>query len=126
MFSTLKALTLSAAIGTVAAVAQPAKADHVSFGIGIGARPGRVSTVVYPAPTYFAPTFVAPSYGYAPGYYYPPQTIIYPQPTYYYGVTPYYPPDLYYQPTYYSPNVSFSFGTSFGHDGGRRLHYGRW
>ena len=122
MFTSLKMWMAAAAIAGTAAVVQPVRADHFGVGFGIGVVP-QVRTYVQPAPYYYQPTFVAPSY-------------YYPQPTYYYGAPAYYPQPTYYypQPTYYysqpyyAPSVSFSFGGVFGGGGhgGRRLSFGRW
>ena len=132
MISTLKTLALTAVIGSMAALAQPAMAGgHVSFGIGFG-----VNTVypapVYPAPVYAAPVYAAPVYAapvytapayVAPAYAAPGQVTTVAPSTVYYAPAPVYAAPAYvaapyYAPSYYpSPAFYLSVGTFFGgHD----------
>ncbi len=101
MITSLKILAAVAAIGGMAAMSQPAKADHVRVGVGLGLN--------FVAPTYITPAYVSPGYVapiYTPAYVpapvvsyaapavvagYGPATYYYPQPAYYYPPTVVYP-----------------------------------
>ena len=116
MFTTMKMLAVASVLAVTGAMAQPARADHVSLGIGIGVnvRPtvvsgGFIATTPY-VPVYSAgsfgasQTFYQPDFYYGGGYYqdgsYVPQPVYYGRPRMY-GTPNYYnAPGAYYGPVY--------------------------
>jgi hypothetical protein len=139
MITTIKTLAILGTLAATAFTTLPAKADHVSIGLGVSVAPARS---YYAAPVYVAPapvtyytvptysyttTYVAPTYSYAAPTYYYPSTPVYTAPSYY--ATPTYiyspAPTYYYSPAptyYYSrPALDIGFGFNFGgrdHDRG--------
>jgi hypothetical protein len=122
MISMFKTLAVLGVIAGSAFIAQPAKADHVSVGLGISVVPARTYV---PGPVYYQPAYVpsvttyyALAYSYPSGYY--PQT--YYAPRVFYAPPVMYPPTYYAAPTYYYPAPAYysrpSFDFSFGFFGG--------
>jgi hypothetical protein len=131
MTSMFKTLTVLSVLATGAFAAQPAKADHVSIGIGIPVPTIRVvAPRVYVAPVYVPPVttvYAAPSYSYTTSYYAPsyyPPTVVYSPPVVYSSPV-YCPPTYYYSEPVVSTRLFLplpSFGISFGFGGGHHGH----
>jgi hypothetical protein len=137
MFTMIKSLAVLGIAAVTAFAAAPAKADHVSVGLGINIAPARAyyarPVYVAPAPvTYYAApayttTYVAPAYTttYVAPAYVAPAPVVYAAPAYV-APAPVYvaPAPVYYSRPVFDIGIGFGFGGHWGggHGGG---HGGR-
>ncbi|HVT81192.1 MAG TPA: hypothetical protein VHM90_11095 [Phycisphaerae bacterium] len=120
MFQTLKALAIAGAVFAGATVVQPARADHIALGVGMGVNVRATSTtIVNPSPVVYALPSAPPpvynpggGYGYVyggnvvPAYSAPSYGPIYAAPAY----STFNGPSFGYEMTFYQPNFYYGGG----------------